>query len=120
MAKKLQFLVLVLCMGLFLMPRQNAMAGELEKSCCKMEQNAEKSCHEDQQTTPCHDSEKKACDSQCTHCNACTVASVSTPAFLQEYIRISKKFSGEKTSFAYILPDYSAAHAKIWQPPKLG
>lgn len=120
MAKKLQILLMIFCLGIFIFPKQNSVF-ENNMSCCKTEKSQKEHC-QNSKKMPCHDSrsKKKSCEGNCTNCNSCVsgiilAAEISKPAIIKvQQITISNKVEN-----FYLQPYFSTLYKVIWQPPKI-
>ena len=121
MAKKVQLILMIFCLGIFVVPKQIFFAKTQEMSCCNNEKPT-KSCCEKEKSSPCKDSKNKhhSCDGNCTNCSFCA----SSIAFLKvefqnEFENISQHNISQKVENFYLQPSLSQLPKKIWQPPKI-
>lgn len=122
MAKRFHILILMLCLGIFVIPKQIVGAQTPEISCCEKESSQKDCCKtEKEPKKPCHENEKKSCEGNCTNCHSCTVSFVffGIPPAVKKTILLSF-YSRKKEKFTYLTPEFSTSDAAIWQPPKIG
>lgn len=119
MAKKIQILIMIFCLGIFIFPKQNFFSVNEKSDCCK----TEKSCCDKSEKKPCHGKEnnKKSCEGNCASCHSCG----STVVFNLENKNISEdaihiEFYSPKVENLYLQPHLSSLFNSIWQPPKIG
>ena len=122
MAKKIQILMMIFCLGIFIFPKQNISVDsekqdccKTEKTCCDKEKSEKKSCHNDKKD------DKKSCKGNCSNCHSCC----STLVFNLENKTIldfdkNQKFTSKKVESFYLQPHLSSLFISIWQPPKIG
>lgn len=124
MAKKLQIVIMVITLGIFLVPA-NVFAHvnfshQSGKSCCSnsTESTSSECCksHKDQ------DNKTKGCDVTCgnlsCHCPSTTIMSVNHPAISEETNTIV--IFGFKSLWNYAKQQPKPIYFQIWSPPKLG
>ena len=119
MAKKIQILMMIFCLGIFIYPKQNFISTSETSDCCKTEKNCcgkseKKSCHSKK-------NDKKSCEGNCANCHSCC----STLVFNLENKTIldfdkNQKFTSKKVESFYLQPHFSSLFVSIWQPPKIG
>ena len=119
MAKKIQILTLIFCLGIFIFPKQSIFVDSEKQDCCKTEKNCcgkseKKSCHSKK-------NDKKSCEGNCANCHSCC----STLVFNLENKTIldfdkNQKFTSKKVESFYLQPHFSSLFVSIWQPPKIG
>mgnify|MGYP001160666665 FL=1 len=122
MAKKIQILTLIFCLGIFIFPKQSISVDsekqdccKTEKTCCDKEKSEKKSCHNDKKD------DKKSCKGNCSNCHSCC----STLVFNLENKNIldfdkNQNFYTKKVENLYLQPHFSSLFVSIWQPPKIG
>lgn len=119
MAKKLQILLMIFCLGIFIFPKQAFLMQRTEMNCCQKEQPSKECCSKDAAPKE-KKQDRHSCEGNCAKCSGCSVSvvflSVSMPS-LQE-----KKSSviTQKVEKAYLQPSLSIPYQSIWQPPKIG
>lgn len=122
MAKRLQIVLMVFCLGVFIFPKQMVPAENTEMPCCKTEKTTKNCCGKSEKSAPCHDSKKQShsCDSNCNNCSSCsfTVVFIGVNVSLDEF-KIPQKISNKVETF-YLQPNFSTLSKAIWQPPKIG
>ncbi|MBW8362410.1 MAG: hypothetical protein K0M56_09530 [Kaistella sp.] len=122
MAKKFQILLLMLCLGIFILPKQIVDAQTPEISCCEKESSQKDCCKtEKEPKKPCHENEENSCEGNCTKCHTCTISFVffgitsgGKTTQLLNFISLKKE------KYTYLTPEFSTSDSKIWQPPKIG
>lgn len=119
MAKKIQILMMIFCLGIFIFPKKNFIAANENSDCCKTEKN----CCDKSEKKPCHGKEnnKKSCEGSCSNCHSCC----STVVFNFENKTtfetiLNQKFTSKKVENFYLQPHLSSLFISIWQPPKIG
>ena len=121
MAKKVQLILMIFCLGIFVVPKQIFFAENNEMSCCNKE-NPTKSCCDKEKSSPCKDSKNKhhSCDGNCTNCVFCSTSIVFLGVEFQNLLeKISQKHISNKVENFYLQPSLSQLPKKIWQPPKI-
>ncbi len=121
MAKKVQLILMIFCLGIFVVPKQIFFAENKEMSCCNKE-NPTKSCCDKEKSSPCKDSKNKhhSCDGNCTNCVFCSTSIVFLGVEFQNLLeKISQKHISNKVENFYLQPSLSQLPKKIWQPPKI-
>lgn len=118
MFKKLQVLIMIFCLGIFIFPKQNFYAQNMENmDCCKTEVK----------DTSCHDTENKDSNKEtqnhckdCANCNHC-ISLVNLNINKPETLEIEAAITAHKKAvFIYNNPHLSFNLQEIWQPPKIG
>lgn len=119
MKGKLQFLLLILCLGIFAMPKQLLSAPESTMECCEKRDSSEQSCHEENNKTSETSKDTGCTGSCCTSCGVCSVT--VTPALVDNLLIPggSKKFNADTGKTPYKTPFSSFQLKEIWQPPKI-
>jgi hypothetical protein len=121
MAKRIQILLIVFCLGAFIIPKQNFFAQTLQQSCCDKKDTRDCCTPEKEDKQPCHENEKNSCGDDCTSCKSCTASTVFTGSTVVEKITETPDFRSPKSAkFSYLAPGFSDPNARIWQPPKIG
>ena len=116
MKNVLNIVILIFCLGLFLIPKQNFYAQtENIETCCETKSDKSDCCNHKKE-----DSNKSCQDNCCSACHTCTSyvgqAISKTEKQLSNFVIISF----EKANFAYSSPSFSYDLKDIWQPPKIG
>nr|WP_314493841.1 hypothetical protein [uncultured Chryseobacterium sp.] len=110
---------MIICLGIFLIPKDNFYAQASHENCCKKDTSA-KSCCEKSHNSPKKENQKSSCnDDCCTSCTACTLY-IDNIADTFVYAEHSGFASNPNLSFQYSDPYFSDRLRDIWQPPKLG
>lgn len=123
MLRKLQFILMIFCLGIFVFPKQNFNVQFAQNTCCESQKQSSDCCkHSEKKSKSCHHESKKEkdCKDDCTTCKMCSpgfVFSATQSGFKNE---LSKSFSDSKNQFSYNLNFWSTEIFNIWQPPKLG
>lgn len=119
MVGKLHTILLILCMGIFIMPKQLLSTPSNTMECCEKRDSSVQSCHKEKDKTPAH-SHEAGCTGSC--CAACGVCSVTvSPALAADLFQppVNKKFTAEAAKTPYTSPFFSFYLKEIWQPPKI-
>ena len=121
MARKLHILVIIFCLGVFIIPKQNVFAQIKAQSCCTTTGLGDCCPSEQKDPKPCHGEDKKSCGSDCSSCRTCTSTSVFS-SVTPELLTVTKLLVAGRSDmdFCYLSPDFSDPTARIWQPPKIG
>ncbi|WP_238584505.1 hypothetical protein [Chryseobacterium sp. Leaf180] len=119
--KHLQTLLIIFCLGIFLIPKDNFYAQASQESCCKTSSSSsccEKNSNKDHHSNDSGKSNKSCTDDCCSFCMTCHT-------FIQNSFA-KKSFwnfhfieKAEKNYAQYTNPYVSNSLKKIWQPPKL-
>ncbi len=121
MARKLHILMIVFCLGVFIIPKQNVFAQIFQQSCCTTAGSGDCCPTEQKDTKPCHGKEKKSCGADCTNCKSCTTTTAFTSGSSSLKVPCDPMVAtGNLMDFCYLSPEFSDPAAKIWQPPKIG
>lgn len=121
MAKKFQLILMIFCLGIFVVPKQIFFAENKEMSCCNKE-NSTKSCCDKEKPSPCKDSKTKhhSCDGNCSNCVFCSTSIVFLKVEFENKIeKFSQNNISNKVENFYLQPSLSDLPKKIWQPPKI-
>lgn len=116
--KQLQVLLIVFCLGIFLVPKDNFYAQISQENCCKTDSKADNCCDKDHNSH--NKNEKSSCnDDCCSSCMTCCtfVENISGEAI---FVEISLFQTDKNIQFQYSDPYFSDSLEDIWQPPKLG
>lgn len=120
MAKKVQFLLMIFCLGMFIFPKQLFSAQKQEMTCCEKEKTEKNCCDKSENSKPCDSNKSHSCDGNCTNCRACSTSvvflavEIKTELEKQNVLPISKQVEN-----FYLQPNLSQLPKKIWQPPKI-
>lgn len=118
MAKKIQILIMLFCLGIFIFPKQSFIVNS-EKSCCKTEKKCcgkteKKSCHNEK-------NQKNSCEGNCSNCHSCSFTIVFNIANQCSYaLEDNHNLNLKKVENLYLQPYLSSLFISIWQPPKIG
>ncbi len=122
MAKRLQILLMVFCLGIFIFPKQTISTENTEMSCCKIEKTTKDCCGKSKKSAPCNDSKNKShsCDGNCNNCSSCSF----TVVFIGVNVNVAEsnvpQIISNKVEKLYLQPNFSKLYKAIWQPPKIG
>ncbi|MBS1573070.1 MAG: hypothetical protein JST62_11795 [Bacteroidetes bacterium] len=122
MTKNLQVWILVVCFGLFIIPKQGFMSSKSSMDCCNTIVAKSSNNNSEHKTDKCHKESKNKnhCTGNCSNCDICHFASI---VFHLPNSTIITDFSfGTQTKerkFNYTTPEISSVFSKIWQPPKI-
>lgn len=119
MVKHIQVLLIIFCLGIFLIPKDNFYAQASQENCCNKESKIHSCCDKD------HDSHDKKDDkSSCNHdcCSFCVTCHtvVENLSAKTVFFNHSPFKTDRKLEFQYSDPHISDSLKDIWQPPKLG
>jgi hypothetical protein len=120
--KLFQIITVIFCLGIFLIPKDNFYAQNMQENCCK--KNAEMSCckkdHSQNSENNHHKKEQKSnCnDDCCSTCLACYTF-IETPFSKSLQLEYSYYKSNKNSQFQYSDPYLSSRLKEIWQPPKI-
>ncbi|MCD0478587.1 hypothetical protein LPB90_08965 [Chryseobacterium sp. LC2016-29] len=119
--KPIQLLLIIFCLGIFLIPKDNFYAQASQEICCKAE--SKKSCCEkshDNHDSKNSKSDHKSCnDDCCSFCMTCNTF-VENNLTKNSISEISSFKTISKIQVQYADPYISNGLKEIWQPPKLG
>ncbi len=118
MKKTLHIFTLILCLGIFLFPKQSfAMSSMKLTECCTDTDKTKDCCSADAHHTDQHS--KEDCSNSC--CNIChSYASQVFFSDIKESNILDKSFVGyKKAVYNYSQPYFSSLLQEIWQPPKI-
>lgn len=117
--KHLQFLIIVLCLGIFLIPKDNFYAQASQENCCKSESKTESCCDKNHDSHDKKDENSSCNDDCCSFCMTCHtfVENFSSKSIFPE---IALFQTDQHLQFQYSDPYISDRLKDIWQPPKLG
>lgn len=117
MFKKFQILLMIFCLGIFIIPKQGVFAQTMnEMDCCKIETTQDMSCHD----TGKEKQESKDSCKDCANCNHCmNLLQISLDKPEVTEINSAPVYA-EKSDFSHANPHLSFGLKDIWQPPKIG
>ena len=118
MARKLQLLLMIFCLGIFVFPKQNVVMQLSQSSCCKTEKT---DISDSKKSNSCdhHSKQEKECKDNCTTCKVCASCyafSVIPTELKPEVFKISQS---KHQLFSYKNQILLARSFNIWQPPKI-
>ncbi|MBQ0151758.1 MAG: hypothetical protein KBS61_02545 [Chryseobacterium sp.] len=115
--KNLQFILIIFCLGLFLIPKDNFYAQASQENCCSSKSS---DCCKSDQDSNHKSSSKNTCNDDC--CSFCMTCHSFIENFsIQPTIALLSYFSPNKDlHYTYANPYLSDGLKEIWQPPKLG
>lgn len=131
MAKHLHIWLLILCLGLFVIPKQYFLGQNVGESCSAVSITQQDHCKSDikaghksdHKSDSCHKDgkNKNHCTGNCNNCDIChfSIAVFQVPNH-QEMPDLTVDFKNKKEDFSYVTPEFSSIFSKIWQPPKIG
>lgn len=112
----MQLLLIIFCLGIFLIPKDNFYAQASQENCCKTEKT--NSCCDNHDNHSQKDG--KSCNDDC--CSVCLVCTnlVEINYFKDSWVQFPAFENIAKIRFQYSDPYISNSLEEIWQPPKLG
>lgn len=120
--KPIQLLLIIFCLGIFLIPKDNFYAQASQENCCKTESKTESCCEKNHDAHDSKDNKKdhQSCNDDC--CSFCmTCHTFVENSFAKNNFWDIPTFSTiQKIQFQYADPFISNSLEEIWQPPKLG
>lgn len=117
--KKIQVILMLFCLGIFILPKQLITFQKSEMTCNIS--SSKNDCCKDTQHNNHNNSEKKEnCGDDCYSCGTCHTFAVFSYPFLKDNDQDLRKIPVTKEKFTYVTPDFSDVYSKIWQPPKIG
>jgi len=117
--KQLQVLLIIFCLGIFLIPKDNFYAQISQENCCKTDSKADSCCEKDHNSHNEKDEKSSCNDDCCSSCMTCYtfVENLSSKAI---FVELSLFHTDKNLQFQYSDPYISDSLEDIWQPPKLG
>ena len=117
--KYIQVLLIVFCLGIFLIPKDNFYAQASQENCCKTGDKEDSCCEKDHSKHDEKDGESSCKDDCCSYCMTCHtfVENISSKTVVFNYSPFKTE---KKLDFPYSNPYISNSLKDIWQPPKLG
>lgn len=119
MVKHIQVLLIIFCLGIFLIPKDNFYAQASMENCCKKDSKANSCCDKDHDNHDTKDG-KSSCNDDC--CSSCATCHIVVENFSSKtvFFNHSSFKTDRKLEFQYSDPHISDSLKDIWQPPKLG
>lgn len=116
--RHLQAIIIIFCLGIFLVPKDNFYAQATKDNCCKKEQMSN-CCKKDTPSKKPHQKKHSSCKDNC--CNFCaTCFSFITSPFSENLkLKIPYYKANKNLEYQYSTPYISDRLKEIWQPPKL-
>ena len=123
--KLVQIITLIFCLGIFLVPKDNFYAQNMQETCCK--NDSEMSCckkdhqqHQHSKENHSKEEQQSSCNDNC--CSTCITCytHIETQGFKNLQAEISSYQSDKHLPFEYSDPYFSDRLKEIWQPPKIG
>ena len=117
--KLFQLLIIILCLGLFIIPKQNFYAQQTEMSCCKTDSKKTDCCTHHKTSSDKQNHSKKSCNDCCKDCSFS--ANFHYVIHFDELLREDTHTAlAQSNRFEYKNPYISFSLHQIWQPPKIG
>ncbi|WP_125201743.1 hypothetical protein [Chryseobacterium sp. SC28] len=123
MLRKLQLLLMIFCLGIFIFPNQNFATAVSENSCCEAQTQSSDCCKkEEKKSNSCdHDSKKdKNCKDNCSSCKICNAGFVFSVILNSLDNALNAPIFEISNPFSYNPRTPLERSFNIWQPPKLG
>lgn len=123
MARQLHIGFLILCLGLFIVPKQYFLAQNSSDSCCVVSVTKKDHCKAEHKKNSCskENQHKNHCTGNCNNCDICHFSIAVFQVPMEPKIpEITTDLQIKKEQFTYITPEISSIYSKIWQPPKIG
>ncbi|SHK14562.1 hypothetical protein SAMN05444371_1481 [Epilithonimonas mollis] len=123
MLRKLQLILMIFCLGIFVFPKQNFNAQVAQSSCCEVQKDSSDCCKKgEKKSDSCHHDSKKEkdCKDNCTTCKTCSSGFVFSVVLNNLDNKLKTPFFTISNPFSYYSQSPSARSFNIWQPPKLG
>jgi len=115
--KVVQLLLIIFCLGIFLVPKDNFYSQNMQETCYKSESGMD--CCQNDHKEHSKDNHKSSCnDDCCSTCVACYTF-IETPFSKSLQLEISYYKSNKNLQFQYSDPYISDRLKEIWQPPKI-
>ena len=122
MIRRLQLILMLLCLGIFIFPKQ-AFDMPMSSSCCEAKTNTNSCCSKENKTTkPCHKepAKKKNCNKErCSVCKVCHSSSITSVVLNQNNSLFYFNFNERQPHFGYHIQPIVDGSFNIWQPPKI-
>lgn len=116
--KYIQVLLIIFCLGIFLIPKDNFYA-QAPQNCCKTDSKADSCCDKDYDSNDKKDGKSSCSDDCCSFCMTCHTF-VENLSAKTVFFNHSPFKTDRKLEFQYSDPHISDSLKDIWQPPKLG
>ncbi|WP_419869137.1 hypothetical protein [Chryseobacterium sp. CT-SW4] len=123
--KAFKFLTILLCLGLFLIPKDMLYAQSSKEDCCKMSHTEKMDCCKNHKTSTQghgdHDNKNSSCNDDC--CSSCIICYtfIEIPSLNSTLSSLPPVYNlGKNPVFKYADPYISDSLEEIWQPPKIG
>ena len=121
--KLFQIIAIVFCLGVFLIPKDNFYAQNMQDNCCKSDTRTS-CCSKDHKASSQKDhtgkTKSSSChDDCCSFCASCYTF-IETPFSKSVQLEMSYYKSNKNLQFQYSDPHISDRLKEIWQPPKIG
>ena len=123
MLRKLQLIVMIFCLGIFVFPNQNFNVQLAQSSCCKEQKDNSDCCKkQEKKSESCHHDSKKGqdCKDNCTTCKTCSSGFVFSVVLNELDNKLKTPAFLISNSFSYYSQSPLTRSFNIWQPPKLG
>lgn len=123
MLRKLQLLMVIFCLGIFVFPKQNFNAQVAQSSCCEYQTQTSDCCaKEDASSKSCnHDSKnEKDCKDNCNTCKTCSSGFVFSVVLNNFDNKLRTPIFQIENQYPYDSQSPLTRAFIIWQPPKLG
>lgn len=120
--KAVQVLLIIFCLGIFLVPKDNFYAQASQENCCKTDSKTESCCgnnHEHDKKDHTKSSKSSCTDDCCSSCISCYTF-IQTPFSKSLQLELSYYKANKNLHFQYSDPYLSDRLKEIWQPPKIG
>ncbi|MBW7675522.1 hypothetical protein [Chryseobacterium chendengshani] len=114
----MKVLLIIFCLGIFLIPKDNFYAQASQENCCKTDSKTDDCCNKDHSNHDKKDGKSSCNDDCCSFCMTCHtfVENISNKAIFFDY---SDYYADNNLRFQYSDPYISNSLKDIWQPPKL-
>jgi hypothetical protein len=117
--KYIQILLIIFCLGIFLIPKDNFYAQASQENCCKTDSKKHSCCDKEHSNHGKKDSKSSCNDDCCSFCATCSNF-VENLAAKTVFFNHTPFKTDKKLEFQYSDPHISDSLKDIWQPPKLG
>ncbi|WP_346983799.1 hypothetical protein [Chryseobacterium sp. POE27] len=120
--KLVQIITIIFCLGIFLIPKDNFYAQNMQESCCKKSSGSDccKKQHKENSKENHHKKQKKSCNDDCCSSCATCYSFIETPFSKGFKMDISYYKANKNLQFQYSDPYIFDRLKEIWQPPKIG
>lgn len=123
MLRKLQLILMIFCLGIFVFSKQSYSIQLAQNSCCAVKTQSSDCCKKDQKRSDSchHDSKKeKDCKDNCATCKTCSSGFVFSVVLNNFDDKLKTPVFEIKNQFSHQLQSLLVRSFNIWQPPKLG